>query len=441
MDPITAGRWQMEISLAFHMVFAAAGMAMPVMLLIAEGRWLRTGDSTALDLARTWTKVLAVLFAIGAVSGTALSFELGLLWPRFMAFAGPLIGLAFALEGYAFFIEAIFLGLYLYGWERLSPRVHWLCGWPIAISGAASGALVLGANSWMQGPAGFTLGPDGSPQQIDPWAAMFNPAWPLMALHAVFSSYEALGLAAAGVYAWALWRGRSEDRAPYNRLGLVIALAVATPAAILQPLVGDMLGARAHEAQPAKLAAMEAQFQTERGAPLRIGGWPDPATGRVDAVIEIPKLLSLLTLHDPDGEITGLAAFPRADWPDVRVVHLAFQFMVGSGFAALGGVLLYWWRVWRNRSGWWRERLLLVLVTLGSPLGFLALQAGWVVTEAGRQPWVVYGVMRTAEAGTPVRGAELSLAGFTALYLALAATLIVLLRGIARGERGTLAVH
>src|SRR5687767_5947063 len=168
MSDLTAARIQMEVSLAFHMIFAAVGMAMPLMMLIAEGRWLRMGDAEALRLARTWGKVTALLFAIGAVSGTALSFELGLLWPRFMAFAGPLVGLAFALEGYAFFIEAIFLGLYLYGWNRLSPLAHWLCGWPVAISGAASGILVVSANAWMQSPAGFALGPDGRPVDVDP---------------------------------------------------------------------------------------------------------------------------------------------------------------------------------------------------------------------------------------------------------------------------------
>lgn len=204
VDTLTAARWQMEVSLGFHMIFAAVGMAMPLMMLIAEGRWLRTGDPDALALAKSWAKVTPVLFAIGAVSGTALSFELGLLWPRFMAFAGPLIGPAFALEGYAFFIEAIFLGLYLYGWDRLRPMAHWLCGVPVALSGAASGILVLSANAWMQQPVGFEIGPGGLPTNVDPVAAWFNPAWPLMATHSTLSTYQAVGFAAAGVYAWAL---------------------------------------------------------------------------------------------------------------------------------------------------------------------------------------------------------------------------------------------
>jgi cytochrome bd ubiquinol oxidase subunit I len=224
MSDLTAARIQMEVSLAFHMIFAAVGMAMPLMMLIAEGRWLRTGDRDALQLAKTWAKVTAVLFAIGAVSGTALSFELGLLWPRFMAFAGPLIGPAFALEGYAFFIEAIFLGLYLYGWDRLRPFAHWLCGWPVALSGAASGILVVSANAWMQQPVGFELAADGSPTNIDPVAALINPAWGLMAAHSTLSTYQAVGFAAAGVYAWALLRDRQPARAGYNRLAVVIAM-------------------------------------------------------------------------------------------------------------------------------------------------------------------------------------------------------------------------
>ena len=206
MDALTAGRWQMEVSLAFHMMFAAAGMAMPAMLLIAESRWLRSNDLTALALARTWSRALAVLFAVGAVSGTALSFELGLLWPKFMAFAGPIVGMMFAFEGYAFFTEAIFLGLYLYGWGKMSPRAHWLAAWPVAISGALSGALVLGANSWMQSPAGFAVGADGLPASIDPIAALFNPSWALMAVHAVAEQPKPLAATLAKA-----WKGEVDE--------------------------------------------------------------------------------------------------------------------------------------------------------------------------------------------------------------------------------------
>jgi cytochrome bd ubiquinol oxidase subunit I len=376
-----------------------------------------------------------VLFAIGAVSGTALSFELGLLWPTFMAFAGPMIGLAFALEGYAFFLEAIFLGLYLYGWQRLSPVAHWLCGIPVALSGAASAILVVSANGWMQHPVGFTL-VDGRPTDIDPIAALFNPAWSAMAIHATIACYAAVGFAVAGIYAWALLHDPDPARTAYNQRGLVIAMVVGGIAALLQPLGGDLLARRAHEAQPAKLAAMEGQFTTERGAPLRLGGWPDPTIGETPYAIELPRMLSMLATHDPNGEILGLEAFPRDQWPEPRVVHPAFQVMVGAGTAMMGVAILWAGLAWRGRQDhqWARQRLLLRALVLASPLGFLALEAGWVVTEAGRQPWIVYGVMRTSEAVTPAGGVGWSLAGFTLLYLVLSVTLIWILRRLARGE-------
>src|SRR3954447_12459810 len=201
MENLIAARMQMAISLGFHMVFAALGIGLPLLMLVSEGLWLRTRKRTYLDLARKWGKATGILFAIGAVSGTALSFELGLLWPRFMEFAGPIVGPAFALEGYAFFIEAIFLGLYLYGWKRLRPMAHWLCGWPVALSGAASGILVVSANAWMQQPVGFDLATDGSVTNVDPVAALLNPAWGAMAIHSALSTYQSVGFGVAGVYA------------------------------------------------------------------------------------------------------------------------------------------------------------------------------------------------------------------------------------------------
>ncbi len=435
MTELFAARTQMALSLGFHIVFAAVGMALPLMMLAAEGRWLRKGDPDALRLAKTWAKVTAVLFAVGAVSGTALSFELGLLWPTFMEFAGPLFGLAFAMEGFAFFIEAIFLGLYLYGWDRLSPRAHWLCGIPVAVSGAASGILVLSANSWMQTPAGFDLTPEGRVINVDPVAAFLNPAYGLMALHSTLSVYQAVGFAAAGVYAYALLRDRRPERAAYNRRALVIAMALGGVTALLQPISGDRLAKQTTRYQPAKLAAMEAQFETERGAPLRIGGWPDESAGRADYAIEIPRMLSFLATGDLDGEVKGLADFPRDQWPPVRVVHVAFQVMVGCGvlMAALAVWFgLAWWRDRRAGRGLSARRWLLRALVLAAPLGFVALEAGWTVTEVGRQPWIVYGVMRTGEAVTPARGVHATLALFTLLYLGLALTLIVLLRRLSR---------
>ena len=434
MTPLLAARVQMELSLGFHMLFAAVGMALPLMLLIVEARWLRTGDRDALALAKTWSKATAVLFAIGAVSGTALSFELGLLWPRFMEVAGPLIGPAFALEGYAFFVEAIFLGLYLYGWERLSPRAHWWCGAAVAASGVASGVLVLSANAWMQDPVGYVPAAAGAAAQIDPLAALLNPAWPLMALHSTISTYQAVGFAAAGVYAWALLRGRRPERDRYHRLGLATAMLLGSVSAVLQPLSGDLLAKRAHLRQPAKLAAMEGQFETARCAPLRIGGIPDAAQRTTRYALEIPCALSFLADSDFNAEVLGLEAFPPDEWPNVPVTHFAFQIMVGSGVLMMAVGL--WFCLDRFRRRAWFEgptdRRLLGALVVSAPLGFLALEAGWVVTEAGRQPWVIYRILRTADAVTPVGSVGGSLAVFSALYLGLLTILLFFLRSLAR---------
>jgi cytochrome d ubiquinol oxidase subunit I len=435
-DSLAAARLQMELSLGFHMIFAAIGMAMPVMMLIAERRWMRHHDRDALALARTWAKLTAVTFAIGAVSGTALSFELGLLWPRFMAFAGPLIGPAFALEGYAFFIEAIFLGLYLYGWERLSPRAHWLSGWAVAVSGVMSGILVLAANAWMQNPVGFRPGPDGLPADVDAWAVLANPAWPLMAAHSTLSTYQAVGFAAAGAYAWTLWRGRRPGDAHYQRLGVAIAMIIAGGAAVLQPLVGDLLAKRAHDHQPAKLAAMEGQFVTERRAPLRIGGVPDIERRETRYALEIPGALSFLADGDFDAEVAGLDRFPRDQWPNVIVSHFAFQIMVGAGMATVVVAVWYWLTRWRRRALGVDAALprgLLLGLAGCAPLGFIALEAGWIVTEAGRQPWIIYGIMRTTDAVTPVAEVWGSLALFTSVYAALLMVLFFFLRRLAHG--------
>jgi len=433
LSSLTAARVQMELSLGFHMLFASVGMALPVMLLIVERRWMRTGDRDALELAKTWSKATAVLFAIGAVSGTALSFELGLLWPRFMEVAGPLIGPAFALEGYAFFVEAIFLGLYLYGWDRLSPRAHWWCGVAVAVSGVASGVLVLSANAWMQDPVGYQPGAGGAPAAVDPAAALFNPAWPLMALHSTLSTYQSVGFAAAGVYAWAILRKGHPHRDHYHHLGLATAMTLAVASAILQPISGDLLAKRAHRRQPAKLAAMEGHFTTERCAPLRIAGLPDSEARVTRYAIEVPCGLSLLATMDPSAEIVGLDRFPEDQWPNVVVTHLAFQVMVGCGVLMLGAAGWYVRERWRRRRapGAQHSRPLLIALVTCAPLGFIALEAGWVVTEAGRQPWVIYGLLRTADAVTPVADVTGSLTVFTLLYAVLLVILVAFLRRLA----------
>lgn len=441
MDNLLAARFQMAFSLGFHMIFAALGVGMPLLMLIAEGLWLRTKQPHYLKLAKTWAKATGLSFAVGAVSGTALSFELGLLWPQFMGFAGTAIGPAFTAEGFAFFVEAIFVGLYLYGWNRLSPLAHWLTGIPVAVAGAASSVLVVAANAWMQNPLGADL-LRTNPAAADPSAILFgNPAWPVMAIHSTLSTYAATAFAVAGVYAWSALRGK---RDALRRSALRIVLVVGTLAAALMPITGDHSAKYAARAQPAKLAAMEAQFQTESGAPLRIGGWPNPETGEVRYAIDLPKGLSFLAFGDFNAEVKGLDQFPREDWPNVPVTHVSFQLMVAAGVLMLLAAAGYWYVAWRRRGGELENSLLLRALIGASPLGFVALETGWMVTEIGRQPWILYGVMRTAEAVTPVPGVAWTMIGFVALYLLLGLTLVWLLRrlnhdGAGHGAYGEVA--
>lgn len=420
MNPLLAARWQMEVSLGFHMIFAALGIGMPLAMVIAETLHLRGKGEHWRSLARTWGKATALLFVVGAVSGTALSFELGLLWPKFMSLAGPVVGPAFTLEGYAFLVEAIFLGLYLYGWERLSRRAHLFTGAVVALSGLASGILVVGANAWMQSPRGAVIA-DGKLVELDALATFENPSWLPLATHSSLSCYISVGFAIAGVYAVGILRGRDGARA---RAGLALGMAMATVASALQVVSGDRVAKLVARTQPEKLAAMEALFHTERGAPLLVGGLPDPAHESVRFGIELPRGLSFLATGDADAVVRGLAEFPPDARPNTVLCHLAFQVMVGSAFVMLGIGALYWVNRLRKRA---EGTLLLRLVALGSPLGFLALEAGWIVTEAGRQPWIVYHVLRTAEAVTPRTDVGITLALYVMLYLGLAFALVSVL--------------
>lgn len=423
MSDLFAARSQMAMSLGFHIVFAIVGIGLPLLMVMAEWRYRRTGDAGYLELAKQWAKGTAILFAVGAVSGTVLSFELGLLWPGFMEFAGAIIGMPFSLEGFAFFTEAIFLGLYLYGWDRLSGRAHLTAGILVALSGVLSGIFVVIANAWMNVPRGFRL-EDGRPVDVDPIAAMLTPAAFPQTLHMTLAAYASTGFAVAAIHAWQLMRGRAPA---FHRRALGIGLAVGVPAALLQPISGDIAAKMLAIYQPAKLAALEGQFVTERSAPLRIGGWPDMEARATRFALEIPGGLSFLAFGDFGAEVKGLDQVPREDWPAVPVVHVAFQVMVGFGvFMALvsAGVL---WRVVRRRpiDG---SPLLLKSIIAAGPMGFLATEAGWTVTEVGRQPWVIQGVLRTADAVTPMPGLIIPFTLFTVLYLFLSAIVVSLLR-------------
>jgi cytochrome d ubiquinol oxidase subunit I len=432
MEDLLAARLQMAVSLGFHIIFAVIGMAMPFLMAISHYRWIRTGKQVYLDLTKAWSRGVAIFFATGAVSGTALSFELGLLWPEFMRHAGPIFGMPFSWEGTAFFIEAIALGLFLYGWNRLKPWVHWGVGVVVGVSGVLSGIFVVCANAWMNAPAGFDwIG--GQAYNVDPWAAMFNPAWKTQTLHMTISAFQATGFGVAGVHAFMLLRRPSL----FHREAFKIALFVGAVAALLQPFSGDILAKDTAVRQPIKLAAMESHFETSARAPFLIGGIPDAATGTVKYGIEIPGVLSFLAHGDVNAEVKGLNDFPRDEWPPLRPVHFAFQIMIACGLimAALGALYLLCSAVPRWR-GLILHRRFLILCALAAPLGFIAVEAGWTVTEVGRQPWIIYGIMKTADAVSPMPGLVIPFLIFTGVYLFLAAVVTWLMaRHIGNVER------
>ncbi len=412
----------MGLSLAFHIVFAVIGMAMPVMMVVAEGLWLRTGQQVYLNLTHLWAKGTAIFFAVGAVSGTVLSFELGLLWPRFMEFAGAIIGMPFSLEGFAFFLEAIFLGVYLYGWNRVGRRAHLFAGVMVAVGGAFSGMFVVTANAWMNTPAGFRM-MDGHVTDVNPVAAMMNPAAGAQVLHMMVAAYMAVGLAVAGIHARLLLRNPNSS---LHRAAMGVALLVGLVPALAQPLSGDFAARVVARTQPAKLAAMEGHFETGAWAPVRIGGIPDVERRHTPYAIAIPGGLSALAHGDPNAIVVGLNDIRREDWPPVMAVHLAFQAMVAIGIFLAALALWAAWLAWRRTL--YQSRPFLRVLATSTPLGFVALEAGWMVTELGRQPWIVQGIMRTSQSVTPMPGIGTSLAVITTMYIGLATIVTVLMR-------------
>jgi cytochrome d ubiquinol oxidase subunit I len=422
MTDLLAARSQMAMSLGFHIIFAAVGIAMPMLMVIAEGKWLQTGDDVYRTLAKRWSKGTAIMFAVGAVSGTVLSFELGLLWPTFMEYAGPIIGMPFSLEGFAFFLEAIFLGIYLYGWERVPEKIHLASGVMVLICGALSGIFVVTANAWMNAPAGFDM-VDGQPVNIRPFEAMFNEMWFSQTLHMTLAAFVAVGFAVAAIHAFML---RRQPDNPFHRKAFAIALSVGAVFAVLQPISGDISAKAVAKTQPVKLAAMEGQWETETSAPLRIGGIPDEEAQETRYALEIPGALSFLSFGDFDAEVKGLKEFPAKDHPPVAITHFAFQIMVGLGIYMMLVGLLGGFLAWRRR-GIPDQRWFLWLVIIGGPMGFIAIEAGWVVTEVGRQPWVIQGIMRTSEAVTPMPHLIVPFTTFTVLYIFLGVIVVYLL--------------
>ena len=423
MDDLLAARLQMAVSLGWHIIFACIGMTMPVLMAFSEWKWLRTQKQVYIDVGKAWSKGVAIFFAVGAVSGTVLSFELGLLFPGFMNHAGPIIGMPFSWEGTAFFVEAIALGVFLYGWNRLNKWVHWLSGVVVGISGVLSGIFVVSANAWMNSPAGFTW-KNGQAVNIDPVAAMFNEAWLSQALHMTLAAFVATSFAVAGVHAFLLIKNRKNI---FHQTAVKLALSFGAVTAFLQPISGDFSAKDVADRQPAKLAALEALYKTSKPADLVIGGIPNDQEERVDYAVHVPAFLSFLAHGNFEAEVTGLDKFPKQERPPVLITHIAFQVMVGIGFLlAFAGLLFIIFSFWRKHvlvtKGW------LLFIACLTPLGFIAVEAGWTVTEVGRQPWIIYGIMKTKDAVSTMPGLQYSFYIISAVYLLLTVILIGLMR-------------
>jgi len=414
------------LSFAVHIPLVAFGISFPLMVLFAESRWLRTGDMLYRTLARRWTRIMVALFAVGVITGTILSFEMGLLWPNFTATFGGVFGLGFAIEGFSFFLEAIFIGIYVYGWDRLSPRGHFVSGIPIVLTGFTGSLMVISVNAWMNHPGGFTLR-DGKVVDVQQWQALFANTYLWHELvHMYIAGYIVSGFLLAGVYAFGRLRGRWGR---YERTALAIPLTVAALAAPVQVLVGDWAARDVARTQPVKLAAIEGLAQTTRGAPEHLLGWYD--NGAIRFGVEIPHALSLLAFHSWDAKVQGLDTVPSAERPPVNVVRFAFQTMVGIGtLLALLGVVFVAVRVRRRRlpeSPWFYRALV-----VAGPLSVVALIAGLVTTEVGRQPWVVYRVMPTADAVTGAGGIPVGYAVLALTYLVVGIGVVWMLRRLAR---------
>jgi cytochrome d ubiquinol oxidase subunit I len=413
------------LSFAVHIPLVCFGIALPAIVLFVEWLHLRTGDPLYRTIAKRWTRIMASLFAVGVITGTILSFEMGMLWPGFMSRFGSVFGLGFAIEGFSFFLEAIFIGVYVYGWDRLSPRAHLLSGLPIVLAGMTGSLMVIAVNAWMQHPSGFHIA-GGHVVDVHPLAALFGNSFLWNELvHMYLAGYIVAGFLLATPYALARLRGAWTR---YERTAFAIPLTIAAVVSPVQVLIGDWVARDVATAQPTKLAAIEGLASTTRGAPEHLLGW---YTGSgIKFGIAIPKLLSLLAFHNPDATVQGLDAVPPSQRPPINIERISFQLMVaiGTALALLGSwFLLVRWRRRRLPT----QRWFYLAAAAAGPLSIVALIAGWIVTEVGRQPWVVYHVMSTAEAVTHANGIPVGYGVLAATYAIVAGAVVWLLRRLA----------
>ena len=426
---LEAARSQMAFTLGFHIILASLGVALPAIMLIANYRGLRRDDADALLLARRWSKVVAVTFAVGAVTGTVLSFEFGLLWPAFTGRFGKVFGVLFAIEGICFFLEAIFVAIYIFGWERLKPWTHFWAGVPIVITGLGGAFSVVAVNSWMNQPQGFSP-TTGDVTSVQPLKVIFNPAVPYEVPHMILAAYLVTGFLVASVYAVGMLRGR-RDR--YHRLGLLIPLTVACIATPIQFAVGDTAARAIAEDQPIKFAGMECVEQTATHVTEYIYGRCTPSG--VKGGLGIPGFDSFLVGWSTSTKVTGLDSVPPDDRPPANtMLHWAFDTMVGicSALIALGLWLgIVWWRKRDIPKTPWFLRA----VAVSGVSAVVALECGWIVTEVGRQPWVVNEILRTEDAVTKADGVWVTFIAVLLLYVALGAALVIVLRAMARRWR------
>ena len=417
MDAIDAellARIQFGFTIAFHIIFPAISIGLAAFLAVLEGLWLYTRKKAFLNLYRYWLKPFALVFGMGVISGVVMSYQFGTNWGRFSDLTGPILG---PLMGYevltAFFLEAGFLGIMLFGRSRVSERMHYFATITVAIGTALSAFWILSVNSWMQTPAGYSINEIGQFIPQDWWDIVFNPSFPYRLAHMVLAAYLTTSFFVGGVAAWHLLRGHSSQEI---RIAFSMAMWMAAIVAPLQVVAGDLHGLNTLEHQPIKVAAMEGHFHTTEGVPLILFGWPNTDEAQVDFALEIPNAASLILTHDLKGRIRGLTDWPQSEWPNVPIVFFSFRVMVGLGMAMVGvGFTSLYLRYRRSlHNARWFHRIALWM----GPSGLIALIAGWFTTEVGRQPYTVYGLLRTADSLSPIGlpAVSLSLLAFVVSY-------------------------